>query len=143
MELIIRLDKPFHYSSLKQKCTGNTNTMKIRVKIIALFVVTFFLGSCSNEAAVVQDSPPVVVQIQKTPEMIEFERSLTAFGQELKTDKARLEKKSERVEGARKYLAFYNQEVAKGASENDIVRQALMLHSKNVKELINQNTAVQ
>ncbi len=117
--------------------------MKIIVKIITLFAMTLFWGSCSNESAAVQDTPPVAVEIQKTPQMVEFERSLTSFGQDLKTDKARLEKNSERFEGARKYLAFYNQKIAKDASENDILRQALMLHSKNVKELINQNTTPQ
>lgn len=107
-----------------------------------MLVLMGSLGSCANEAAVAQDSTTTAVRINKTPEMVAFERSLTSFGKDMSTAKAVTAKNNERFDGARKYLAFYQQDIAKGASDNDILRQALQLHSRNVKELINQNTTV-
>lgn len=116
--------------------------MKSILKCIMMLALMGFFGSCANEAAVIQDSTTTAVRIDKTPEMVAFERSLTSAGKDLTTAKAVTDKNNERFEGARNYLAFYNQDIAKGATDNEILRQALQLHSRNVKELINQSTTV-
>lgn len=95
--------------------------------------------SCEHKEEETPVAVAKVIEVQKTPKMVDFEKAISSYGK-IQEPQLKQEALTTLIAAAKQYLTDNGQTVDQNAGGNEIINSAMDIHLKKINELRNSKT---